>query len=446
MITGLTLEERLRQAEENNRALEEKLRWAMSSLEMIASLTFIHDAVNIDHDLSALFETTRQRALAVIPFDSIGILTFDDNEHSFIFANTFPANKQSYLQREIDYAVETGMFGWATQQNRPVTTPATESKRIVVLHALTTRRRLYGMFIGVIGNENEKLFNSSLDVLSIVLTHAAMAWESYAAYALIQSYSENLEAQIQTRTQQLEEAQKQAEAANQAKSAFLANMSHTLLTPMNAILGYSELLLEDANASHQNELASDLARIHNAGTELLSLVTDILDLAKIEAGKIQFAPEEFVIVELIDNVAFTTKSLATVNKNNVEIEVTTPSATTSADPKRLRQALFHLVSNAHKFTAGGTVKIAARENIIDERPHIVFSVSDTGIGIAKNQIDHLFDNFRQIDDGSNRRYEGTGIGLTICKRICDQMRGKCWAESELGKGSTFFFAVPLIAQ
>jgi signal transduction histidine kinase/CheY-like chemotaxis protein len=233
-----------------------------------------------------------------------------------------------------------------------------------------------------------------------------------------------------------------ADAANEAKSRFLANMSHELRTPLNAILGYSEILLEDAEQLGEPRFVEDLQRIQSAGRHLLTLINDILDLAKIEAGKAELNLETFDLTGLVDEAVATVRSLVTRNGNELVVEKEHTLGRVRSDMTKLRQALFNLLSNAAKFTHNGRIRLSARRRDEDGSDWIVLSVSDTGIGMSDEQMTRVFEPFVQADESTSRKYGGTGLGLAITRRFCRMMGGDVTVESELGRGSTFTIRVP----
>jgi|GEM_PF-1163385 len=235
-----------------------------------------------------------------------------------------------------------------------------------------------------------------------------------------------------------EEARVAAEQASRTKSAFLANMSHELRTPMNAIIGYSEMLIEEVEEMEPDEARADLGKIHAAGKHLLSLINDVLDLSKIEAGKMTLHLEDFEVATLVDEVVGTIQPLVAKSGNELRVSLAQGCGAMRADLTKTRQALLNLLSNASKFTDKGVVELVVSS---DERA-VRFEVRDTGIGMTADQLGRLFEAFVQADSSTTRKYGGTGLGLAISRRFCRMMGGDITVDSVLGKGSVFTVVLP----
>jgi PAS domain S-box-containing protein len=242
--------------------------------------------------------------------------------------------------------------------------------------------------------------------------------------------------------EELRVAKEAAEQANSAKSSFLANMSHELRTPLNAILGYSEMLKEEAEDAGQGDFVPDLTKIHSAGKHLLGLINDVLDLSKIEAGKMELYIEPVEVRQLVDDVASTVLPLIEKNTNHLEVVCPPEVQFSNTDVTKLRQVLLNLLSNASKFTKEGKVTFGVAREKRPDKDWLVFSVKDSGIGMTETQLSKLFQAFSQADVSTTRKYGGTGLGLAISRKFCQMMGGDITVESEPGKGSTFFVHIP----
>lgn len=320
--------------------------------------------------------------------------------------------------------------------------------------------------LGLLRQTAELMASGDLTARSPVVSNDAIGVLSSTLNTMAQQISSLLsglevrQRQLEERSTELEVAKNAAEAANRAKSSFLANMTHELRTPLNAIIGYSELLQEEALELGEEEFVMDLASINMAGKQLLTIISDILDISKIEAGKVTLFLETFEVWNLIEEVVTTVQPQLGKNGNTLIVNCDRNIGTIYSDLSKLRQALLNLASNAAKFTDRGKItinvwkeegEVLPRDNSAElsaafsrcQQPAIVFQVTDTGIGMTEDQVSRLFAAFAQADDSTTRRYGGTGLGLTISRKFCQMMGGDITVESEFDCGSSFTIRLPI---
>jgi signal transduction histidine kinase len=284
--------------------------------------------------------------------------------------------------------------------------------------------------------------------LGLVSTVAAAAYVTMMAlyYAKVQTSQGELESEMRQHmatASALRKATVEAERAGAAKAEFLAKMSHELRTPLNAVIGYSQILLEDASDEGDVEAISDLGKIQTAGQLLLKLVNEILDLSKIEAGKMELDLQEVSLSGLFDEIVAEAEPLALKNGNTMLRRIEPDLGNALCDPVKLKNAINQLVDNAAKFTENGKIELVAERHRRETSEELVVQVIDTGIGIAQDQLSRMFEKFTVVDDSSTSKYGGTGLGLALSEKLCRLMGGDISVESEIGTGSRFTIRLPL---
>ncbi|MGB8400277.1 sensor histidine kinase [Bradyrhizobium sp.] len=286
---------------------------------------------------------------------------------------------------------------------------------------------------------------STVGWISIMSATIYMAWMAiyYANMITMRSELEREAERHRETAVRLRQAKDMADIANRAKSIFLAKMSHELRTPLNAVIGFSEILLEDVGAEGKSaRKKADLERINSAGKHLLSLVTDVLDLSKIESNFIELKIEEFDLNEMVREVVANVQPMVAEKGNKLVVKCPANLGIVSTDPTKLRQAALNLMSNAAKFTEHGTITLSVQRRRSQGGDWIEIQVQDSGIGIAQSDIGRLFRNFGQVNSATSSKYGGTGLGLALSQKLCALMGGGISVTSEFGRGSCFTIRVP----
>jgi signal transduction histidine kinase/DNA-binding response OmpR family regulator len=436
-----TLEERVT---ERTSALEAKTRELTRTVEELKALGEVGRAVSSTLDLETVLTIIVAHAVQLTGTDGGAIYEYDTATDSFHLRATHQMDAELIeALRAHPPRFAEGTVGRAAALRMPV--------QIADIHDdVDYGERLRELFgrLGFRARLAVPLIRDEQIVGALVVRRKDPGAFSPELTELLQTFATQSVVAIQNARlfREIEEQGRQLENASRHKSQFLANMSHELRTPMNAIIGVGEMLLEDARDLRRTEEIEPLERILRAARHLLALINDILDLSKIEAGRMEVHLESFPVAPLVEEIAGTMRPLAEKNGNRLEIECAADVGTMRADLTRVRQALLNLVSNAVKFTEQGRVAIAARRLAGPAGDDIVFQVTDSGIGMTAEQVARLFQDFTQADASTTRRYGGTGLGLAISRRFCRMMGGDITVESEPGRGSAFTVRLPAVVE
>ena len=318
------------------------------------------------------------------------------------------------------------------------------SYRSVIGIPLTVGNEVFGALL-IYALETEAFDSTEVSLLDELgknishgITTLRLRKERERAMMALERSRRELEFRVEERTSELKAAKERAEAADKLKSAFLATMSHELRTPLNSIIGFTGIILRERVGPLNDEQKKQLNMVRSSSQHLLALINDVLDISKIEAGQMQLAHENVDLRQILEKTERSTRPLADGKGLTLGLEIAPEVDTVMGDGRRVEQVLLNLLSNAIKFTEKGSVKIVCES----EEGNVVVKVIDTGIGIKPNDMETIFETFRQIDSGLTRKYEGTGLGLSISKKLVESMGGRMWATSTWGSGSTFGFFLP----
>lgn len=400
----------------------------------LASLNKFLANLKQEMDIDLILKECCQNLNELFKFKVTALMLVDESDQSFILSYAEPKTQTALVQAEFDYQVEQGIFAWALSQTKPVIEETQDKKNTVILHSLYSRSRIRGMFIGITDQYDIQNQNNSLDTLSVILLITSNILENNELYQCINEQNKHLEETITQRTFELEKAKAAAEAANEAKSQFLANISHEIRTPLTAIVGYADLIrYKQLSTREQDSAVQDILQ---ASKHLSNIINDILDISKIEANKLEIEILHTSLFHLVNSVVAIAKGQAKEKGLAFKLNYRFPlPKSIDTDPTRLKQILLNLTNNAVKFTDSGeiSIEVVCRP----EQEQISFLVTDTGIGITGKQQDLLFQKFVQADASISRSYGGTGLGLAISKQLAEKLGGTIKLQSSPGKGCCF---------
>jgi signal transduction histidine kinase len=439
--------DQLANAIENARLFQERER----RITELATLNEMGQALSAALELGELLEMVHHQVSRIFDTTNFSIVTFEEGSDEWTLAFNLEHNRP---QSATSHKIGADLISYIIRSRQSVLLSNyrerhafLEQQRVKPLgkHVkswmgvpLIANDRVVGVMAIQSYRQEDLYTDHDLAIFSTIGAQAAIAIENARLY-------QQVRLELTERKRAAEElliAKDAAEAANRAKSRFLATMSHELRTPLSAIIGFSELLLMEAELLGYTKLGSDLAKIRAAGKHLLALITDILDLSKIEANKIELDLETFDITPLIHDVVTTVQPLIEKNVNTLKVDCPSDVGAMYSDQTKVRQALYNLLSNAAKFTQHGTITLTVGEQRSAGAAWITFQVADTGIGMTNEQMQQLFKEFTQVDASTTRKYGGTGLGLALSRRYCQMLGGDISVESELGRGSTFTIRLP----
>jgi signal transduction histidine kinase len=431
------LGERAQAAERLEQQVKERTAELAQSVEELRALGEVSQAVNSTVNLETVLTTIVAKATQLSNTEAGAIYVFDDAAQEFRLRATYGMDDKIVDEiKKRHIRIGETAIGVAAERRMPVQIPDIQNDPAsLVLDVIVRAGFRAWLTVPLLGADRV--------VGALVVRrkapgefpkHTVDLLQTFAAQSVLAIQNANLFSEVEEKSRQLE-------IASQHKSQFVANMSHELRTPLNAIIGLTEMMFTNAAQFGTEKAREPLQRVHRAGTHLLGLINQVLDLSKIEAGKLELNPATVNLVPLIDEVVDTARQLAELNQNRLVVEAPADLGVLTVDPMRLRQILLNLLSNACKFTKQGEVALRARK-LVDGCDWIELAVADTGIGMTPEQQAKLFEEFSQADASTAQRFGGTGLGLAITRKLARMMGGDVTVTSEPGKGSVFTVRLP----
>src|SRR6266487_2083541 len=426
-----------KKVEERTHELETRSHELAQSVGELRALGEVTQAVNSTLDLATVLSTIVAKAVELSDTDAGSIYAADPTTHQFHLRASHGMSEELIAelnQQGMDLSEKT--IADAAAQRAPVQVADLKDAAPSPVLSILLRAGYQALLVvpllgpeGLIG-----MLVVRRKAPGEFPQHSVDLLQTFAAQSVLAIQNANLFTEVEEKSRQLE-------MASQHKSQFVASMSHELRTPLNAIIGLTEMMVSNAARFGTEKAAEPLRRVHRAGTHLLGLINQVLDLSKIEAGKLELSPETVNLAPLLEDVIGTARQLAEQNKNRLVLDAQANLGQLTVDPMRLRQILLNLLSNACKFTKQGEVKLRVKR-VVDGRNWIEIAVADTGIGMTPEQQAKLFEEFTQADSSTARQYGGTGLGLAITRKLAHMMGGDVTVASEPGKGSVFTVRLP----
>ncbi|HEY7232339.1 MAG TPA: response regulator [Pseudolabrys sp.] len=434
------LAEREQAAEQLEKVVKERTAELARSVEELRALGEVSQTVNSTLDLEAVLSAIVSKATQLSNTEAGTIYVFSEARREYQLRATYGMTESLIGAVKDQHAEISKAVALAIEQRQPMQTPDLRAEPPSVARDIMLRA-------GYLARLVVPLLAADRIVGALVARRQAPGEFPKNTIELLQTFAAQSVLAIQNARlfSEIEEKSRELESASQHKSQFLASMSHELRTPLNAIIGLTDMMVNNAPRFGTEKALEPLRRVHRAGTHLLGLINQVLDLSKIEAGKLELNVESVSIAPLVEEVIGTARPLAEQNKNTLSVECPRDLPPIEADAMRLRQIILNLLSNACKFTKAGDVKLRVTPAVREKRQFVEIAVTDTGIGMTAEQMSRLFEEFSQADASTARQYGGTGLGLAITRRLCQMMGGDVTVASKAGKGSTFTVSLPLAA-